>query len=149
MKCVCKVLIYHPPKTQHFIMIWRCCSRPWMLWGSAPHKSENINTQEWLILPPFVVGGLVIIHSIDANWRICVLEPLERFIAPDASSLKIDLFLGIIACGRKKCIAHRIFHGVWLGNHLFYLWQMKDLCSRAFWASLSIQMLPPLKLTFT
>ncbi len=38
MKCVCKVLIYHPPKTQHFIMIWRCCSRPWMLWGSTKAK---------------------------------------------------------------------------------------------------------------
>jgi hypothetical protein len=42
-----------------------------------------------------------------------------------------NLFLGIIACGRKKCIAHRIFHGVWLGNHPFYLWQLKDLCARA------------------
>ena len=43
MKRICKVLIYHPPKTQHFIMIWRGYSRPWMLLGSAPHKSENPN----------------------------------------------------------------------------------------------------------
>jgi hypothetical protein len=64
------VLIYHPSKTQHFIMIRHCCSRPWMLLGSAHHKSENMNTQEWLILPPFVVGDLVIIQFIDANWRI-------------------------------------------------------------------------------
>ncbi len=31
MKCVCKALIYHPPETQHFIMIRRYCSRLWML----------------------------------------------------------------------------------------------------------------------
>jgi hypothetical protein len=41
----------------------------------------------------------------------------RAFIAPDASSLKIDFFLGIIACRRKKCTVHRIFHGAWLGNH--------------------------------
>ena len=77
MKCVCKVIIYHRPETQHFIMVWRCCSRSWMLRGSAPHKSENMNTQEWLILPPFVVGGLVIIHSIDANSRIRVIASFQ------------------------------------------------------------------------
>ncbi len=76
-KCVCKVVIYHPPETQQFIMIWRCCSRPWMLWGSDLHKSENMNTQEWLIWPPFVVGGLVIIHSIYANSRIHVIKPFK------------------------------------------------------------------------
>ncbi len=52
-------------------------SRPWMLLESAPHKSENMNTQEWLIWPPFVVGGLVIIHSIYDNWRIGVIKPFQ------------------------------------------------------------------------
>ncbi len=94
MKCVCKVLIYHPPKTQHFIIIWRCCSRPWMLWGSAPHKRENIKSQEWLILPPFVVGGLVIIHSIDANWRIRVIKLFQCLYRSKFFLLKIDLHLG-------------------------------------------------------
>jgi hypothetical protein len=57
---------------------------------------------------------------------------LNVFIAPDASSLKIDLFLGIIACGRKKIIAHRIFHGVWLGNHPFYDFYLCQLKSEGF-----------------
>ncbi len=43
MKCVCKVLIYHPPKNRHSIMIWRCCSRPWMLWGSAPKWKHKLS----------------------------------------------------------------------------------------------------------
>ncbi len=60
-------------RNQHFIMIWYDCSRPWMLRGSAPNKSENMNTQERLICPPFFVGGLVITHSIYANWRIHVI----------------------------------------------------------------------------
>jgi hypothetical protein len=37
-----------------------------MLWGSAPNKNENMNAQAGLILPPFVVGGFVIINSICA-----------------------------------------------------------------------------------
>ena len=41
MKCVHKVLIYHPPKTQHSTMIWRCCSRSWMLWGCAWHEVKH------------------------------------------------------------------------------------------------------------
>ena len=41
MKCVCKVLIYYPPKTQHPIMIWRCCSRSWILWGCALHEVKH------------------------------------------------------------------------------------------------------------
>ncbi len=47
MKCVCKVLIYHPTKTQHFIMIWRCCSRPWMLLGSAPKVKTWTLKNDW------------------------------------------------------------------------------------------------------
>ena len=49
MKHDCKVLIYHPPKTQHSVIIPRCCSWPWMLWGSTPQESEMINTQGWFI----------------------------------------------------------------------------------------------------
>jgi hypothetical protein len=45
--------------------------------GSAPHKSENMNTQEWLIFPPFVVDGLIIIHYIEVSSRICVIKPLQ------------------------------------------------------------------------
>ncbi len=44
---------------------------------SLAHKSENMNAKEWLILPSFVVGGLVIIHSIDVNWRIRVIKPFH------------------------------------------------------------------------
>ena len=47
MTCDCKVLIYCPCKNQHPIMIWRCCSRSWMLWevcskrmGTLTHKDE-------------------------------------------------------------------------------------------------------------
>ncbi len=80
MKCVCKVLIYHP---SNFIMIsafhhdLALLQQAMNAVGSAPQKSENINTQEWLILPPFVVGGLVIIHSINGNWRIRVIKPFQ------------------------------------------------------------------------
>ncbi len=100
MKWVCKVLIYHLPKTQHFIMIYCCCNRPWtwMLLGSAPHKSENTNTQEWLILPPFVVSGLVIIHFINDNWRIGVIKPFQCLYPSIFFLLEIDLHL---------CFAHR------------------------------------------
>jgi hypothetical protein len=38
-----------------------------MLWGSACQENKNMNTQELLILPPFVAGELVIIHFMDAN----------------------------------------------------------------------------------
>ena len=41
MKCVCKVLIYYPPKTQHPIMIWHRCSRSWILWGCALHEVKH------------------------------------------------------------------------------------------------------------
>ena len=41
MNCVCKVLIYYPPKTEHPIMIWRCCSRSWILWGCALHEVKH------------------------------------------------------------------------------------------------------------
>ena len=53
MKHVCNILIYHPAKSQSSIMIWRCCSRPWMPRGSAPQESENINTQGWISLNVF------------------------------------------------------------------------------------------------
>ena len=53
MKYVCNILIYHPAKSQYSIMIWRCCSRPWMPRGSAPQASENINTQGWISLNVF------------------------------------------------------------------------------------------------
>ncbi len=50
MKCVCKVLIYYPPKNQHSTMIWRCCSRSWMVWGCASHevkhKHSGISTKQ-------------------------------------------------------------------------------------------------------
>ncbi len=142
-KCVCKVLIYHPTKTQHFIMIWRCWSRSWMLSGSAPHKSENINTQERLILPPFVVGGLLIIHSIDANWtwRIHVIKPFQRLYRSKFFLPQIDLHLGF-AHRQRISAGHQMFYGKWLGNHPFYPFLLKDLCARAFWASLSLQTLP-------
>ncbi len=41
MKCVGKVLIYHPPKFQLSSMIWHCCSLAWMLWGVWIHSIEN------------------------------------------------------------------------------------------------------------
>lgn len=53
MRHVCNILIYHPAKSQYSIMIWRCCSRPWMQRGSAPQESENINTQGWISLNVF------------------------------------------------------------------------------------------------
>ena len=53
MKHVCNILIYHPAKSQYSIMIWRCCSRPWMPRGSAPQESENINTQGGISLNVF------------------------------------------------------------------------------------------------
>lgn len=48
MKYVCKVLIYHPPKNWHSIMILCCCSRLWMLGSSTPSESKIINTFGWL-----------------------------------------------------------------------------------------------------
>ena len=45
-------LIYQA-KSQYSIMIWSCCSRPWMPRGSAPQESENINTQRWISLNVF------------------------------------------------------------------------------------------------
>ena len=66
MKCVCKVLIYHPPKSQHSIMIWCCCSRPWMLWGSAP-----CTTQCWCLYT--VMAGCAehahqLNHYVKTHW---------------------------------------------------------------------------------
>ncbi len=40
MKCVGKVLIYHPPKSQQSTMIWHCYSLSWMLWGAWMHSVE-------------------------------------------------------------------------------------------------------------
>jgi hypothetical protein len=37
MKCVGKVIIYHPPKFQSSTIIWHCCSLSWMLWGAWIH----------------------------------------------------------------------------------------------------------------
>ena len=48
------------------------------------------------------------------------------FINPNASSPKIDLYLGIVRW-RRICSGHRIFYGTWLDNHPFYLCQLKDL----------------------
>jgi hypothetical protein len=47
------------------------------------------------------------------------------FINPNASSPKIDLYLGIVRW-RRICSGHRIFYGTWLDNHPFYLCQLKD-----------------------
>ncbi len=137
MKCVCKVLIYHSHETQHFIMIWHGCSRPWKLWGSAPNKSENMNTQEWLIWPPFFVGVLVITHFIYAYWRILVIESFKclssfkRFLASNASSLKIDLYLGF-AHRQRISAGHQMFYGIWICNHPFYWFSLKDLYALPF-----------------
>jgi hypothetical protein len=37
----------------------------------------------------------------------------------------------------------------WLGNHSIHRWQLKDSCDQAFSVSLSLQILPPSKLTST
>ncbi len=49
---------------------------------------------------------------------------LTVFINPNASSPKIDLYLGIV-CWRRICSGHRFFCGTWLDNHPFYLRQLK------------------------
>ncbi len=51
------------------------------------------------------------------------------FIAPNASSLKINLCLGIVRW-RKICAWHRISFGTWLDNHPFYLCPLKDSCHK-------------------
>jgi len=68
MKCVCKALIYHPPKSQHSIMIWHCCSRPWMLWGSAPQESENVTTLGWLIGHNWSLSNIRMVLEKCMNW---------------------------------------------------------------------------------
>ena len=68
MKCVCKVLIYHPPKNQHSIMILCCCSRPWMLWGSSHQESENINTLQWLLAHNRSVPNIRMVFEKCMNW---------------------------------------------------------------------------------
>ena len=42
MKCVRNVLICNLPKTQFSIMIWLCCSRPWILWGFALRSVKKL-----------------------------------------------------------------------------------------------------------
>ncbi len=106
----------------------------------------NMNTQEWLILRSFVVDGLVIIHYIYANWRIHVIQTFQCLSSSKRSSLKIDLYLGV-AHRRRISAEHQMFYGKWLDNHPFYPFSLKDLCARAFWASLSLQTLPRLKST--
>ena len=68
MKHDCKVLIYHPPKTQHSIMIPRCCSWPWMLWGSTPQESEMINTQGWFIGHNGSISNTRMVLEKCVNW---------------------------------------------------------------------------------
>ncbi len=117
MKCVFKVLIYHPPETQHFIIIWRCCIRTWMLWGVC-------SPQKW----KYEHSGMVDFVNFCCRWLgnhpfyQCQLKdscrPCQRLyrsfssiiIAPNTSSLKINLYLGI-ACWRRICAGHRIFYG--------------------------------------
>jgi hypothetical protein len=47
------------------------------------------------------------------------------FINPNASSPKIELYLGIVRW-RRICSGHLIFYGTWLDDHPFYLCQLKD-----------------------
>ena len=68
IKCVCKALIYHPPKSQHSIMIWHCCSRLWMLWGSAPQESENVTTLGWLIGHNWSIYNIRMVLEKCMNW---------------------------------------------------------------------------------
>ncbi len=51
------------------------------------------------------------------------------FIAPNASSPKVDLCLGIVLW-RRIFTGHRIFYGMYLDNHTLYLCQLKDSCAQ-------------------
>ncbi len=62
-------------------------------------------------------------------------------------SLKIDLHLGFAHRQMIFGWGHQMFYGKWLGNHPFCPFSLKDLCARAFWASLSLQTLPLWKQT--
>ena len=68
IKCVCKAWIYHPPKSQHSSMIWHCCSRLWMLWGSAPQESENVTTLGWLIGHNWSISNIRMVLEKCMNW---------------------------------------------------------------------------------
>ncbi len=136
MKCVCKVLINHPLKTQHFIMIGIAAAGHECCWGLIPTKAKTSTLKERLILPPFVVGGFVIIHSIHTNWRIRVIKPFKclfhsKFFLPQN-------WPPPRLCSEWQDISwgHQMFYGKWLGNLSFYQFSLKDLCTRAFWASL-------------
>ncbi len=93
--------------------------------STSPKALLRADERNALRIGYFMVHGMVIIHSTYYNWRICALEPCNRFINPNASSPKIDLYLSIVRW-RRICIGHRIFYGTWLDNHPFYLCQLKD-----------------------
>lgn len=87
MKYVCKVLIYHPPKNWHSIMILCCCSRLWMLGSSTPSESEIINTFGWL--PS---------HNRRRSNIKMVLENDYNQLPNMLSSLSILLWLEVFTC---------------------------------------------------
>ena len=77
MKYVCKVLIYHPPKNGHSIMILCCCSRPWMLRSFSPWESENINTLRWLSGHNWRLSDIKMVLENYKNWLQNMLSSLS------------------------------------------------------------------------
>ena len=65
MKCVYKVLIYHPAKFQHSTMIWQCCSLSWMLWGL---QGVQIHDNFWTSGVNFLFFTLNTYHIALVDW---------------------------------------------------------------------------------
>ena len=91
MKCVCKVLIYYPPKTQHPIMIWRCCSRSWILWGCALHEVKHKHS--WMNDFSF------------SNIRM-VFRKVKDLIAETCCTLRIVLWFENASVTSTCCLVH-------------------------------------------
>ena len=91
MKCVCKVLIYYPPKTQHPIMIWRCCSRSWILWGCALHEVKHKHS--WM--NDFSIS----------NIRM-VFRKVKDLIAETCCTLRIVLWFENASVTSTCCLVH-------------------------------------------
>ena len=113
MKCVCKVLIYHPPKNWHSIMIGRCCSRPWMLWGSAPHESENINTQGWLMDHDWRGSNIVMALEWCMKWLQNTLSSLSFAsviwdLHPSPSTCWLEPALSLVCWSLWNVLTHSV-----------------------------------------
>ncbi len=120
LKCVGKVLIYHPPKFQCSTMIWHCYSLSWMLWGACIYSIENLGGVACLIL-----------LNLKLAWYQNAVRNVYELIAEHDQTLQASLlwFENFIPSWHAYCIASarnsmgldvRPIRETWCGCHTQY-----------------------------